>query len=98
MFWTVDVFYKEYDKNWSGNLLNDKNELTIDVPGFSKEDIKVSIDGTTMTINAERNGKKMSKLFTVSKGLKVVKCTYDLGQIIIKFKEKDSESFDIVIE
>ena len=37
---------------------NDNLVVTVDIPGFDKNDIKVSMNGNVLSINAEKNDKK----------------------------------------
>ena len=43
------------------NLENDKLVITVDIPGFNKNDIKLTIHGNVLSINAEKKQTELQK-------------------------------------
>lgn len=53
---SFDRFFDAFDTSMSTDIVDkgDSYELTCDLPGLSKEDIKVSLDENYLTINVDR--------------------------------------------
>tara|TARA_R100000808_G_scaffold17511_1_gene38647 strand:+ start:618 stop:1016 length:399 start_codon:yes stop_codon:yes gene_type:complete len=81
--------------------LGDAHEISVAAPGLKKEDFKVNLEGTTLSVSYERNKedlrflskKSFSKSWQVSKGLteKDIAAKYDAGVLVLTVKKPESE-------
>ncbi|NLC41056.1 MAG: Hsp20/alpha crystallin family protein [Clostridiaceae bacterium] len=57
---SFDRFFDAFDTSMSTDIVDkgDRYELTCDLPGLSKEDIKVSLDENYLTINVDRKDER----------------------------------------
>lgn len=58
-----DRFFDIFDNTMSTDIIDkgDKYELTCELPGLEKEDIKISIDNNTMTIAVDQQSEREEK-------------------------------------
>lgn len=63
-----DRFFDIFDNTMSTDIIDkgDKYELTCELPGLEKEDIKISIDNNTMTIAVDQQSEREEKKKTTS--------------------------------
>ena len=63
-FWNTPVFGGNNEMAGFGTDITDEGDhykLTADLPGFSKDDIKIDIDDNTLTLSAERHSEHEDK-------------------------------------
>lgn len=79
-----EYFYMQKDEETK------EEYLEVELPGYKKEDTKVSIENGKLYINSERKGKKYEKIVTLPKTLDLDKCrsTMEDGVLRIYFKDK----------
>lgn len=87
-------YYYDYSNSNKATMKN--NILTIDVPGFEKEDIDVYFENNLLTIDFKEDDVESLK-YKITEGFDVESCTCKAGQIIIKFKKIEKKN-KIVVE
>jgi len=103
----ADIFnnegYKKIDTNyyyWStSNLSESKNAimknniLTIDLPGYEKEDVEVEFDNNTLSVYLKDDD--ITKRYIITGGLEVENASMKSGQLVVKFKKKVGTKIEI---
>ena len=106
MFEDLDRISKEMNKVFNAPLWEttfnsypsyetDKNELELALPGFTKEDINIEVDGSIMTISAtieneSKYRKSFKKYFTISEDVDLdkINATMEHGILRIEWNKK----------
>jgi len=72
---------------------SDKNSVVFDVPGFSKDDLKVYFENDYLIIKGEKDGISIDKFFYVNDDIDQEKTTASVkhGLLTINFKRKNKE-------
>lgn len=87
------VFFKD---NWRMNYRYGENkDLIIDIPGYSKEDLNIYVEDSTLVIEIGKD--KIARKFSICKGFKVKDAECKNGQLTIYFEEikKDVLKIDV---
>ena len=86
---TTSNFYPSYETN--------ENELELALPGFTKEDINIEVDGSIMTISAtveneSKYRKNFKRYFTIGEDVDLdkIKATMEHGILYVKWNKKQA--------
>jgi HSP20 family molecular chaperone IbpA len=88
-----DSFKKEKDGS---------TKIEVVIPGYGKEDLKLSVVDNTLTLSSELEGKKFSRKWKLSDSVDVKKikseCKNGILTISLSEKQKDNKTTDITID
>ena len=96
-----DTFFEEVhgSDNWFDEI-NDEYKLTLNLAGFKKKEIKMSVEGELLHVKAEQGDKKFHRSFSVPekayKSLIIAKYEDGLLKIIIN-KKVEEKPIDIKV-
>jgi HSP20 family molecular chaperone IbpA len=71
----------------------------IEVPGFSKDDIKIDINENVMSVSGKSKfGKEIKEEFNISNNVEKIKVTVENGMLEIKLVKNKSSTIPIEFE
>lgn len=72
--------------------------LSIEVPGYGKEDLEVTVEDGMLVINGDNGKEKISKSFILNKHFEVDSAKCSKGILTVYFNKKDKKFQNIEIE
>lgn len=75
------------------NAIMKNNILTINLPGYEKEDVEMEFDNNTLSVYLKDDD--ITKRYVITEGFEVDSANMKAGQLLVKFKKKVGTKIEI---
>ena len=90
----MDDFFNVGQKRYFLDEDNQNFYFSVDLPGFGKDDLEVKVEGLTLSIKGEVEGRKYNQSFTLPKAVDTnkIEATVDKGVLSVALGKKENAS------